>query len=194
MIQDIKEQVETNYKENGRSVKKNKIKYILSVIIFIIGFVFYMGYMIIWQDNHTTFTIYDCTKSQKETIQKEINVDFPDSVVINEIIYYWNWGNDIPRTYSMKLQMNIQDYEEFVIEDTNHISIKPLEQNDKIYTIQMIYISDTYTPLASWMEDNGQENIGYKRSVAIAVFAMLIIISLIPLIPYKKILNNRYSD
>ena len=186
MMQEVKEQFDTNSKEIGSLVKKNKIKYILSVIIFLLGFVFYMGFMIFWQDNHTTYTLYDCTNSQKETIQKEINVVFPDSVKIDEIIYYWTWGNDIPRTYSMKLQMKIEDYEDFVIEDTNHISIKAIEQNDKICTMQMIYISDTYTPLASWMEDNGQENNGYKRSVAIAIFFLLIIISLIPSIPYKS--------
>jgi hypothetical protein len=47
-----------------------------------------MGFIIIWQDNNTTYTLYDCTKSQIETIQKEINLDFPDSVEISEIIYF----------------------------------------------------------------------------------------------------------
>lgn len=187
MIQEVKEQVDTNSKEVGNLVKKNKIKYILAVIIFLLGFIFYVGFMIIWQDNHTTYTLFDCTESQKEIIRKEINVYFPDSVEIDEIIYYWTWGNDISRTYNMILHMNIDDYEEFVIEDTNHISINVIEQNDIICTMQMIYISDTYTSLAGWMEDNGQENIGYKRGVGIAIFFLLIIISLIPLIPYKKI-------
>ncbi len=171
MMQEVIEQEETDYKEVGKSVKKNKIKYILSAIIFLLGFVFYIGFIIIWQDNNTTYALYDCTKSQKETIQKETNVAFADSTEIKEIVYYWTWGNDIPRAFSIKLQMNIEDYEKFAIEEMDHMSIKDIQQNDKICTVQMIYISDTYTPLASWMEDNGQENIGYKRSISLGVFA-----------------------
>jgi hypothetical protein len=151
-----------------------------------------MGYIIIWQDNNTTYTLYDCTKSQIETIQNEINLDFPDSVEINEIIYYWTWGNDIPRRFSIKLQMSIEDYKEFAIEDTSHISIKNVQQDDKIYKMQMFYKSDAYTPLASWMEDNGQENIAYKRSVSAVVFFILIIFSLLPLVPYKRIFSSKF--
>ena len=51
MMQEVIEQEETDYKEVGKSVKKNKIKYILSAIIFLLGFVFYIGFIIIWQDN-----------------------------------------------------------------------------------------------------------------------------------------------
>lgn len=189
-MQEIGESVETNCKEISRFVKRNKFKYILSVFIFVFGFLFYMGFMVLWQDNHTTYILHDCTKNQKEIIQKEINVDFPDSTEIDEIVYYWTWGNDIPRTFSIELQMNMEDYKNFVLEDTNYISIKDVLQDDKICKIYMFYTSDTYTPLAGWMEDNGQENIGYKRSVSVAVFFFLVIASLMPLIPYKKILSR----
>lgn len=54
----------------------------------------------------------------------------------------------------------------------------------------LFYTSDTYTPLASWMGKNGQENIGYKRSVSVILFFVLVIVSLMPLIPYKKIFGR----
>jgi hypothetical protein len=56
----------------------------------------------------------------------------------------------------------------------------------------MFYKSDAYTPLASWMEDNGQENIAYKRSVSAVVFFILIIFSLLPLVPYKRIFSSKF--
>lgn len=189
-MQEIDRTGEINNKEIAQSVKKNKFKYIFSVLIFIFGFFFYIGFIVLWQDNHTTYTLRNCTKNQKEIIQKKINVDFPDSTEINEIVYYWTWGNDIPRTFSMELQMNIKDYENLVIEDTNYIMIKDVLQDDKICKIHMFYTSDAYTPLASWMEKNGQENIGHKRSVSVILFFVLVIVSLMPLIPYKKIFGR----
>ena len=131
-----------------------------TVIIFLLGFVFYIGFIIIWQDNNTTYALYDCTKSQKETIQKETNVAFSDSDQIKETVYYWKFGNDIPRTFSIMLQMNIEDYEKFVIEEKGHISIKDIQRNDKISSLrislseQVDFLKRLYDETLNFSEDN----------------------------------------
>jgi len=178
----------------------HKIKYVLSVIIFLLGFIFYMGYMIIWQDNHTIYTLKQCNDSQQEVVQQELGIAFPKSTVIDEITYYWTWGNDISRTYDIEMRMDANDYKEFLalfsdvypinetgMTDGCYAAIKDMTQNDKVCFIKMIYISERYTSFAGWMEENGKENIGYKRMVAVLLFLCLILFSLLPIIPYKKI-------
>lgn len=182
----------------------HKIKYVLSVIIFLLGFIFYMGYMIIWQDNHTIYTLKQCNDRQQEVVQQELGIAFPKSTVIDEITYYWTWGNDTQRTYDMEMRMDANDYKEFSalfsdgvyalngagMNDGRYATIKDIKQDDKLCFIKMIYASEGHTSFASWMEENGKENTGYKRIVAALLFLCLILISLLPVIPYKKIFKS----
>lgn len=169
---------------------KNKIRGILSIVIFFVGFVYYLGYIFIWMDNNTTYTLYNCTDSQKEFIGKEINVDFPDDAVIDEIIYYWTWGNDTPRFFSIKMHLNAKDYKKLVLKDSEYLQVKEIQYNNESYNLQLNYVADKYVDLVGWMTENGKENIKYKRRVAMNYFLILIIISLIPIIPYKKYLKK----
>lgn len=173
----------------------HKIKYILSVIIFLLGFIFYMGYMIIWQDGHTIYTLEQCNDSQQKIIYQELDIAFPESTVIDKIIYYMAWGNDTPRTYSMEIHMDADDYNEFSSQFSDSISmnnghyeaIRDMTQDDKLCFIKMTHMTERYTPFERWMKENGEENMGYKRIIAALLFLCLILVSLLPMIPYRKI-------
>lgn len=160
-----------------------------------------MGYIIIWQDNHTIYTLNQCNDSQQETIQQELGMIFPESTVIDEVIYYWTWGNDTRREYDLEIHMDVNDYKEFSalfsdgvyepkgagMNDKRCVIISDIVQKDELCSIKMAYISGRYTSFASWMEENGKENIEYTRMVAALLFFILILVSLLPVIPYKKI-------
>lgn len=185
------------FTEGLKLVMSHRIKYILSVIIFLLGFIFYMGYMIIWQDGHTKYTLEQCNDSQQKIIYQELNIAFPESTVIDKIIYYMAWGNDTPRTYSMEIHMDADDYSEFSsqfsdsidMSDGHYKAIKNMTQDDKLCYIKITYITERYTPFESWMKENGEENIGYKRIIAALLFLCLILVSLLPMIPYRKIVK-----
>ena len=173
----------------------HKIKYILSVIIFLLGFIFYMGYMIIWQDDHTIYTLEQCNDSQQKIIYQEFDIVFPESTVIDKIIYYKTWGNDTPRTYSIEIHMDADDYNEFSsqfsdsigMNDGHYEAIRDMAQDDKLCFIKITYMTERYTSFESWMIENGEENMGYKRIIAALLFLCLILVSLLPMIPYRKI-------
>lgn len=168
---------------------KKKVKYIAAVIIFLIGFVCYLYGILIWQDNNTVYTLQDCTQSQKEKIESEIGIVFPTEALVEEIKYRYTWGNDIPRYYEMKVSMTRDAYQTFKIEDTP-VSLGEVKSLGDDCIVEVFYRSDGYTPLASWMTEQGEENRGYKNAVAAAWFVVLVIVSCIPIVPYKKILRN----
>lgn len=169
----------------------SKLKYIVSGAIFIVGFVFYIGFSIVWQDNNTTYTLQECTSSQKEIIQNDIGVIFPKSTYISEIIYHSTWGNDVPRTYSIKLQMKETDYDSFDITGMKSLKLNGIQREKDDYQVHLYYTIPAYTPLATWMENNGKENMEYKISVMLLLLFFLIVFSILPLLPYKKILRSR---
>ena len=115
---------------------------------------------------------------------------FPPSTVIDEIIYYSSWGNDTPRAYSIEMHMDRDDYEKFITDDFNNITIQDVEQDGNSCIITIAYTSDRYTPFASWMTENGTENMGYKRAVSGLLFLLLIFVSLLPLFPFRKIIDS----
>lgn len=168
---------------------KQKIKYIASSVIFLIGFVCYLYGILIWQDNNTVYAIQNCTQGQKEKLESEIGIVFPVEALIEEIKYRYTWGNDIPRYYEMKVRMTRDAYQTFKIEDTT-VSLGEVKLLGDDCIVEVFYRSDGYTPLAAWMTEQGEENRGYKNTVAAAWFVVLVIVSCVPIVPYKKILRN----
>lgn len=169
---------------------KRKWKYLLTIVIFLVGFAIYMYGIMIWQDNNTVYTVRNCTQNQKEVIEAEIGTSFPTSALVEEIKYRYTWGNDIPRYYEIVLHMTKEEYQKLNVEENEKISLGSVKPMEDTCEVVVFYRTEGYTQLATWMTEQGEENRGYKNAVSVAWFVVLIVVSSVPLLPYKKIFRN----
>lgn len=172
---------------------KSRIKFFLFFILLIIVLLIYTVHMLIWIDNNTIFSVDDLTLEQELFIQQETDVVFPSNATIDKVYFYDTWGNDTLRTFMIEIIMPKKSYEELAktipTTSESNKSLKLIKENDNSTRVELRYYVHGYSNLEEFIKKSGYENITYKTIYAIRNLIPAILISFIPLIPYKKISN-----